>query len=120
MLSIVFLFRWQRSWGIAHRCSQLHSLGRLVQQRPEVLKNVKGISVACFIYPNIVLIQRWAWVFCGKGALVLLKNAFDNCKETGQAYWKAGENLHFKLLSIFFKVTFTYSVFATLSFYFSS
>ncbi|XP_067147554.1 T-cell activation inhibitor, mitochondrial isoform X3 [Apteryx mantelli] len=33
---------WQRSWGIAHRCSQLHSLGRLVQQRPEVLKNVKG------------------------------------------------------------------------------
>ncbi|XP_046767181.1 T-cell activation inhibitor, mitochondrial isoform X4 [Gallus gallus] len=34
--------RWQRSWGIAHRCSQLHSLGRLVQQRPEVLKNVKG------------------------------------------------------------------------------
>lgn len=56
MLSIIFLFRWQRSWGIAHRCSQLHSLGRLVQQRPEVLKNVKGISVACFIYPNIVLI----------------------------------------------------------------
>lgn len=43
MLSIVFFFRWQRSWGIAHRCSQLHSLGRLVQQRPEVLKNVKGM-----------------------------------------------------------------------------
>ncbi|NXI67077.1 TCAIM protein, partial [Anseranas semipalmata] len=37
--------RWQRSWGIAHRCSQLHSLGRLVQQRPEVLKNVKGRTV---------------------------------------------------------------------------
>ncbi|XP_050747193.1 T-cell activation inhibitor, mitochondrial isoform X2 [Gymnogyps californianus] len=36
---------WQRSWGIAHRCSQLHSLGRLVQQRPEVLKNVKGHTV---------------------------------------------------------------------------
>ncbi|NXA38652.1 TCAIM protein, partial [Eudromia elegans] len=37
--------RWQRSWGIAHRCSQLHSLGRLVQQRPEVLKNVKGCTL---------------------------------------------------------------------------
>uniref|UniRef100_A0A8C3CNP2 T cell activation inhibitor, mitochondrial n=1 Tax=Cairina moschata TaxID=8855 RepID=A0A8C3CNP2_CAIMO len=37
--------RWQRSWGIAHRCSQLHSLGRLVQQRPEVVKNVKGRTV---------------------------------------------------------------------------
>uniref|UniRef100_A0A803V3G6 T cell activation inhibitor, mitochondrial n=1 Tax=Ficedula albicollis TaxID=59894 RepID=A0A803V3G6_FICAL len=36
---------WQRSWGIAHRCSQLHSLGRLVQQRPEVLENVKGRTV---------------------------------------------------------------------------
>uniref|UniRef100_A0A674KE65 T cell activation inhibitor, mitochondrial n=1 Tax=Terrapene triunguis TaxID=2587831 RepID=A0A674KE65_9SAUR len=33
--------RWQRSWGIAHRCSQLHSLGRLAQQSPEVLRNVK-------------------------------------------------------------------------------
>lgn len=58
MLSITFLFRWQRSWGIAHRCSQLHSLGRLVQQRPEILENVKGISIACFIYPNIVLMQK--------------------------------------------------------------
>uniref|UniRef100_A0A8D2QTM3 T cell activation inhibitor, mitochondrial n=1 Tax=Zosterops lateralis melanops TaxID=1220523 RepID=A0A8D2QTM3_ZOSLA len=37
--------RWQRSWGIAHRCSQLHSLGRLVQQRPEILENVKGRTV---------------------------------------------------------------------------
>ncbi|NXO02276.1 TCAIM protein, partial [Rhinopomastus cyanomelas] len=37
--------RWQRSWGVAHRCSQLHSLGRLVQQRPEALRNVKGRTV---------------------------------------------------------------------------
>ncbi|KAM6089482.1 T-cell activation inhibitor, mitochondrial isoform 1-T1 [Chlamydotis macqueenii] len=37
--------RWQRSWGVAHRCSQLHSLGRLVRQRPELLKNVKGRTV---------------------------------------------------------------------------
>ncbi|XP_073189447.1 T-cell activation inhibitor, mitochondrial isoform X1 [Lepidochelys kempii] len=37
--------RWQRSWGIAHRCSQLHSLGRLAQQSPEVLRNVKGHTV---------------------------------------------------------------------------
>ncbi|XP_043922582.1 T-cell activation inhibitor, mitochondrial isoform X2 [Protopterus annectens] len=34
--------RWQRSWGISHRCSQLHSLSRLSQQSPEILKNVKG------------------------------------------------------------------------------
>ncbi|TKC49515.1 hypothetical protein EI555_010984 [Monodon monoceros] len=34
--------RWQRSWGIAHRCSQLHSLGRLAQQNLESLKNAKG------------------------------------------------------------------------------
>ncbi|XP_032640026.1 T-cell activation inhibitor, mitochondrial isoform X1 [Chelonoidis abingdonii] len=37
--------RWQRSWGIAHRCSQLHSLSRLAQQSPEVLRNVKGHTV---------------------------------------------------------------------------
>ncbi|XP_069504923.1 T-cell activation inhibitor, mitochondrial isoform X2 [Ambystoma mexicanum] len=37
--------RWQRSWGIAHRCSQLHSLSRLSQQSPETLLNVKGRTV---------------------------------------------------------------------------
>ncbi|KAF7247863.1 T-cell activation inhibitor, mitochondrial [Varanus komodoensis] len=35
------VFRWQRSWGIAHRCSQLHSLSRLVQQSPETPRNAK-------------------------------------------------------------------------------
>ncbi|XP_068414982.1 T-cell activation inhibitor, mitochondrial isoform X1 [Eschrichtius robustus] len=37
--------RWQRSWGIAHRCSQLHSLGRLAQQNLESLKNTKGRTI---------------------------------------------------------------------------
>ncbi|XP_059796566.1 T-cell activation inhibitor, mitochondrial-like [Balaenoptera ricei] len=37
--------RWQRSWGIAHRCSQLHSLGRLAQQNLESLKNAKGCTI---------------------------------------------------------------------------
>ncbi|KAH0627299.1 hypothetical protein JD844_002834, partial [Phrynosoma platyrhinos] len=37
--------RWQRSWGIAHRCSQLHSLSRLAQQSPEALRNAKGRTV---------------------------------------------------------------------------
>ncbi|XP_077347597.1 T-cell activation inhibitor, mitochondrial [Lithobates pipiens] len=34
--------RWQRSWGIAHRCGQLHSLSRLTQQSSESLKMAKG------------------------------------------------------------------------------
>ncbi|XP_041045611.1 T-cell activation inhibitor, mitochondrial isoform X1 [Carcharodon carcharias] len=34
--------RWQRSWGVAHRCSQLHSLARFCQQNSQVLCNVKG------------------------------------------------------------------------------
>ncbi|XP_040851207.1 T-cell activation inhibitor, mitochondrial [Ochotona curzoniae] len=37
--------RWQRSWGIAHRCGQLHSLGRLAQQNLETLKKAKGCTV---------------------------------------------------------------------------
>ncbi|KAM6170691.1 T-cell activation inhibitor, mitochondrial [Rhynchocyon petersi] len=37
--------RWQRSWGIAHRCSQLHSLGRLAQQNLETLKTAKGCTL---------------------------------------------------------------------------
>ncbi|XP_032988199.1 T-cell activation inhibitor, mitochondrial isoform X1 [Rhinolophus ferrumequinum] len=37
--------RWQRSWGVAHRCSQLHSLGRLAQQNLETLKNAKGCTI---------------------------------------------------------------------------
>ncbi|XP_029445253.1 T-cell activation inhibitor, mitochondrial isoform X2 [Rhinatrema bivittatum] len=37
--------RWQRSWGIAHRCSQLHSLSRLALQNPEALRNAKGRTV---------------------------------------------------------------------------
>ncbi|XP_053121703.1 T-cell activation inhibitor, mitochondrial [Hemicordylus capensis] len=37
--------RWQRSWGVAHRCSQLHSLSRLAQQSPEAPRNAKGRTV---------------------------------------------------------------------------
>ncbi|XP_075412093.1 T-cell activation inhibitor, mitochondrial [Tenrec ecaudatus] len=37
--------RWQRSWGIAHRCSQLHSLDRLAQQNSETLRNAKGCTL---------------------------------------------------------------------------
>lgn len=34
--------RWQRRWGLAHRCSQLQSLSRLAQQNPEALINLQG------------------------------------------------------------------------------
>ncbi|XP_012885723.1 PREDICTED: T-cell activation inhibitor, mitochondrial [Dipodomys ordii] len=37
--------RWQRGWGIAHRCSQLHSLGRLAQQNLETLQKAKGCTL---------------------------------------------------------------------------
>ncbi|XP_075439237.1 T-cell activation inhibitor, mitochondrial-like, partial [Ascaphus truei] len=37
--------RWQRSWGVSHRCSQLHSLSRLTRQSPESLKMAKGRTV---------------------------------------------------------------------------
>ncbi|XP_067458659.1 T-cell activation inhibitor, mitochondrial isoform X3 [Thunnus thynnus] len=34
--------KWQRSWGVAHRCCQLQSLSRLSQQNPEALNNLQG------------------------------------------------------------------------------
>ncbi|XP_021113192.1 T-cell activation inhibitor, mitochondrial isoform X2 [Heterocephalus glaber] len=37
--------RWQRSWGVAHRCSQLHSLGRLAQQDLGTLQKAKGCTL---------------------------------------------------------------------------
>ncbi|XP_036048107.1 T-cell activation inhibitor, mitochondrial isoform X2 [Onychomys torridus] len=37
--------RWQRGWGVAHRCSQLHSLSRLAQQNLEPLRNAKGCTI---------------------------------------------------------------------------
>ncbi|KAL0985296.1 hypothetical protein UPYG_G00155150 [Umbra pygmaea] len=37
--------RWQRSWGITHRCCQLQSLSRLSQQNPEAVLNLKGHTV---------------------------------------------------------------------------
>ncbi|KAM8846750.1 T-cell activation inhibitor, mitochondrial [Synchiropus picturatus] len=37
--------RWQRSWGVAHRCSQLQSLSRLAQQNPESMINLQGHTV---------------------------------------------------------------------------
>ncbi|KAM4821445.1 LOW QUALITY PROTEIN: T-cell activation inhibitor, mitochondrial-like [Thomomys bottae] len=37
--------RWQRGWGVAHRCSQLHSLGRLAQQNLETLQKAKGCTI---------------------------------------------------------------------------
>ncbi|XP_069816494.1 T-cell activation inhibitor, mitochondrial isoform X2 [Dendropsophus ebraccatus] len=37
--------RWQRSWGIAHRCGQLHSLGRLMKHNCGPLKMAKGHTI---------------------------------------------------------------------------
>ncbi|KAM9798073.1 T-cell activation inhibitor, mitochondrial [Neosynchiropus ocellatus] len=37
--------RWQRSWGVAHRCCQLQSLSRLSQQNPEAMINLQGHTV---------------------------------------------------------------------------
>ncbi|XP_035528406.1 T-cell activation inhibitor, mitochondrial isoform X1 [Morone saxatilis] len=37
--------RWQRSWGVAHRCCQLQSLSRLSQQNPEALINLQGHTI---------------------------------------------------------------------------
>ncbi|XP_077382356.1 T-cell activation inhibitor, mitochondrial isoform X2 [Festucalex cinctus] len=37
--------RWQRSWGVAHRCSQLQSLNRLAVQNPEAMRNLRGHAV---------------------------------------------------------------------------
>lgn len=34
--------RWQRKWGVAHKCSQLQSLSRLSTQSPEALLNLRG------------------------------------------------------------------------------
>ncbi|XP_014831086.1 PREDICTED: T-cell activation inhibitor, mitochondrial isoform X1 [Poecilia mexicana] len=37
--------KWQRSWGVAHKCSQLQSLTRLSHQNPEDLINLQGHTV---------------------------------------------------------------------------
>ncbi|XP_078253761.1 T-cell activation inhibitor, mitochondrial isoform X3 [Rhinoraja longicauda] len=37
--------RWRKSWGIAHRCSQLHSLSRFAQQNSAILHNIKGCTL---------------------------------------------------------------------------
>ncbi|XP_065102279.2 T-cell activation inhibitor, mitochondrial [Paramisgurnus dabryanus] len=34
--------RWQRKWGVAHKCCQLQSLSRLSTQSPEALHNLRG------------------------------------------------------------------------------
>ncbi|XP_048009407.1 T-cell activation inhibitor, mitochondrial isoform X2 [Megalobrama amblycephala] len=34
--------RWQRKWGVSHKCCQLQSLSRLYTQSPEALHNLKG------------------------------------------------------------------------------
>lgn len=37
--------RWQRSWGVSHRCCQLQSLSRLSLQSPEALVHLQGHTV---------------------------------------------------------------------------
>ncbi|XP_072906196.1 T-cell activation inhibitor, mitochondrial isoform X1 [Hemitrygon akajei] len=37
--------RWRTSWGVSHRCSQLHSLNRFAQQNSAVLHNIKGCTI---------------------------------------------------------------------------
>ncbi|XP_029959397.1 T-cell activation inhibitor, mitochondrial [Salarias fasciatus] len=37
--------RWQRSWGVSHRCCQLQSLSRLSQQNPDNMINLQGLTL---------------------------------------------------------------------------
>ncbi|KAI7806945.1 putative T-cell activation inhibitor, partial [Triplophysa rosa] len=37
--------RWQRKWGVAHKCCQLQSLSRLFTQSPEALHNLRGYVI---------------------------------------------------------------------------
>ncbi|KAF6738560.1 T-cell activation inhibitor, mitochondrial [Oryzias melastigma] len=37
--------RWQRSWAVAHKCSQLQSLTRLAQQSPDALISLQGHTI---------------------------------------------------------------------------
>ncbi|XP_017333597.2 T-cell activation inhibitor, mitochondrial isoform X1 [Ictalurus punctatus] len=37
--------RWQRKWGVAHRCCQMQSLSRLSSQNPEAMHNLRGHTV---------------------------------------------------------------------------
>ncbi|XP_062321080.1 T-cell activation inhibitor, mitochondrial [Osmerus eperlanus] len=37
--------RWQRTWGVSHRCCQLQSLSRLSQQNPEAVLNLRGHTI---------------------------------------------------------------------------
>ncbi|XP_051577316.1 T-cell activation inhibitor, mitochondrial isoform X2 [Myxocyprinus asiaticus] len=37
--------RWQRKWGVAHKCCQLQSLSRLSTQSPEALHNLRGLII---------------------------------------------------------------------------
>ncbi|XP_026888266.2 T-cell activation inhibitor, mitochondrial isoform X1 [Electrophorus electricus] len=37
--------RWQRKWGVAHRCCQLQSLSRLYSQSPEAMLNLRGYII---------------------------------------------------------------------------
>ncbi|KAM6968344.1 T-cell activation inhibitor, mitochondrial [Aplochiton taeniatus] len=37
--------RWQRSWGVAHRCCQLQSLSRLSLQNPGAMVNLRGHTI---------------------------------------------------------------------------
>uniref|UniRef100_A0A8C5W9E4 T cell activation inhibitor, mitochondrial n=1 Tax=Microcebus murinus TaxID=30608 RepID=A0A8C5W9E4_MICMU len=52
---------WQRSWGIAHRCSQLHSLGRLAQQNLETLKKAKGCTYSGHVVLGTMDVHHY-WV----------------------------------------------------------
>lgn len=42
----IFLYsptcRWQRKWGVAHKCCQMQSLSRLSLQNPEAMPNLRG------------------------------------------------------------------------------
>ncbi|XP_046704498.1 T-cell activation inhibitor, mitochondrial isoform X1 [Silurus meridionalis] len=37
--------RWQRNWGVAHRCCQMQSLSRLSSQNPEAMLNLRGHTI---------------------------------------------------------------------------
>lgn len=82
-------YRWQRKWGVAHRCCQMQSLSRLFSQNPEAMTNLRGTVHSkglCDTWVMFLLFEQMS----KHGCMAFCIDIFSPHRPHNTLYWPIG------------------------------
>ncbi|XP_013882426.1 T-cell activation inhibitor, mitochondrial isoform X3 [Austrofundulus limnaeus] len=116
--------RWQRSWGVTHKCCQLQSLSRLSYQNPEALINLQGHTVVFadqsgmnasghVLLGSMDVHHQWAKLFEQLPSYRSLQQQTDQLKERISYLLGGTQVVHVERLGLVQSITEHYSTVST-------